>query len=224
MYELLHHSFTGEMPTTVKSLQEDVMPNLPWAEDHFLERVSGHPLNPGNEYLNWPYYKMDKDMRHVNEKFTHSYMERYWPKGAWDEDTRPTDGKHIGIRYEYGDLRDVINLLAAEPTTRQAYLPVWFPEDTGVLHGGRVPCSLGYWFYLNPLGYLDVHYYIRSCDYLRHFKDDVYLTTRLVQFILSELQKEKGHWRNINPGVLVMVIGSLHIFDQEKFLLKKDHT
>jgi thymidylate synthase len=226
MYELLHHSFIAEMPISQKYLAEDIEPNLPWAENHFQERVSGHPLNPGETYLQWPFYKMDKDMRNVSEKFTHSYMERYWPKFA-GEGTKVTDyqlesGNTIqGIRYGYGDLDDVIKLLAKEPTTRQAYLPVWFPEDTGVLHGGRVPCSLGYWFYLNSYGYLDVHYYIRSCDYLRHFKDDIYLTVRLVQHMITKLKElNRPAWKEANPGSLVMVIGSLHIFNQERYLLK----
>ena len=30
---------------------------------------------------------------------------------------------------------DVIDLLEREPFTRQAYLPIWFPEDTGAFHG-----------------------------------------------------------------------------------------
>jgi hypothetical protein len=68
-------------------------------------------------------------------------MERYWPKYInWAQDEEPQDAM-FGIRYNYGDLNDVVDLLARSPATRQAVLPVWFPEDTGAVHGERVPCS-----------------------------------------------------------------------------------
>lgn len=35
-----------ELPQGVEELQEQINPNLPWAEEHFLERVSGVPWNP----------------------------------------------------------------------------------------------------------------------------------------------------------------------------------
>ncbi len=38
-------------------LAEDIKPNLPWADDHFEERVCGFPINPGKEWQTWPYGK-----------------------------------------------------------------------------------------------------------------------------------------------------------------------
>jgi hypothetical protein len=56
--EILNCSFSYHIPSqTVENLQKEVEPNLPWAEDHFQERVSGEPLNPGEEYKNWPWYR-----------------------------------------------------------------------------------------------------------------------------------------------------------------------
>jgi thymidylate synthase len=150
------------------------------------------------------------------QKFTHTYMERFWPKVA-------TDGlnpvKNRGIRYELGDFRDVINLLKNEPFTRQAFLPIWFPEDTGAVHGGRVPCTLGYHF-IRRHNYLHLIYYIRSCDFFRHFNDDVYMACRLVHYIIRQLFEE-GSWANVSPGTITMHITSLHIFNQEKGRLEK---
>lgn len=186
--------------------------NMPWAEEHFQERISGMPLNPGDTYHKWPFYGRDKEMR-PGEQFTHTYMERYWPKHAGVFMVSPNNG----IRYELGDLEDVINLISKDPFTRQAYLPVFFPEDTGAVHGGRIPCSIGYHFIIR-FNRLHVVYQLRSCDYIRHLPDDIYLTVRLAQHIIEKLNnsqsfKEKG--LTILPGILTLHITSLHIFSPE---------
>ena len=217
MREALNVSFSAIMPEeelSLIALKEQCLPNLPWADIHFDERISGLPLNPGESYKQWPFYGRDKEMR-SDEKFSHTYMERFWPKKAWDEDTRPTNGKHLGIRYEYGDLLDLIGLLSREPYTRQAFLPVWFPEDTGSTHGGRVPCTLGYHF-IRRGNHFHMVYYIRSCDFFRHFRDDIYLGVRLLYWILNNLEiKDQKGWRDVKPGIFTMHITSLHIFNNE---------
>jgi len=221
-FEVLNLSFSFPMPATVEKAQADIRPHLPWAEDHFQERVSGEPLNPGEQYKNWPFYKHRPEndrFRTENEKFTHSYMERYWPRWAnMEKDT--SGGGRFGVRYRYGDLNDLVNLLRAEPFTRQAYLPVWFPEDTGVVHGGRVPCTLGYHFILRG-GYLHTTYYIRSCDYLRHFKDDVYMTVRLAQWVHERLQ-DHPVWKEAQLGRLTFHCVSMHMFAADRKALGWD--
>lgn len=241
-------AFGISFQTNMNRVKENLGQNMPWAEDHFLERVSGLPLNPGNEYKNWPYYKNNpsNDTSRVEEgKFSHSYMERYWPRFAghssinWASLPDPensvgniqaykrgpiTNTPNRGIRYEYGDLKDVVNHLAKDPYTRQAYLPIWFPEDTGVVFKGRVPCTLGYLFIMRE-NKLHITYYIRSCDLLRHFRDDVYLTTRLAEWVLEQLQSEARiglyNWNDVELGNLTMHIANLHIFDGEQFILAK---
>lgn len=220
-------AFGISFQTNMNRVKENLGQNMPWAEDHFLERVSGLPLNPGNEYKNWPYYKNNPSndtSRVENGQFSHSYMERYWPKEALGGNiTHKTNYNARGIRYEYGDLKDVVNHLAKDPYTRQAYLPIWFPEDTGVVFKGRVPCTLGYLFIMRE-NKLHITYYIRSCDLLRHFRDDVYLTTRLAEWVLEELKKNNAFdniWHDVELGNLTMHIANLHIFDGEQFLLAK---
>lgn len=131
------------------------------------------------------------------------------------------DSLHTGIRYPYGDLNDVVNLLVKNPLTRNAYLPVWFPEDTGVVHGGRTPCSIGYLFRVRK-GQLSIFYDIRSCDFVRHFQDDVYLTIRLLLWVLNECVKRDEKWRAIKPGRFTMHIGSFHIFENDYRKVMKD--
>lgn len=191
-----------------------VRPNLPWAEDHFQERIGGQPLNPSPEEANWP-YAVASNSAHKNEagQFSHTYPERMWPKFASVGVTRPNGREvfvpHNGIRFEYGDLADVIQSLKNDPNTRQAYLPIWFPEDTGMpaREQERVPCSLGYHFMQRGRG-MQCTYYLRSCDFRRYFTDDVYMAGRLLQHVAREVQG-LSVW---TPGKLIIHIASLHVF------------
>lgn len=218
MHEILNTDF--RVPLAREDLdyyRSDIEPNLPWADDHFIERVSGKPLNPGETWKDWPWSNKADHSRIFDGQFSHTYMERYWPKmaGIHPDDYEDSVFVNRGTRFDYGDLKDVINLLANQPNTRQAYLPIWFPEDTGAVHGNRVPCTLGY-FFIQRNGFLHIHYPIRSCDFYRHFRDDLYLTTRLLLWVLEELrQRDSGTWKNIKPGMFSMWIGSLHLFHND---------
>lgn len=208
--------------------RDDIKPNLPFADVHFLERISGVPSNPGEAWKIWPWGNAADKHRTAGEKFTHTYQERFWPKNAGSKDPAMAHNHTnyfplYGIRYEYGDLDDVVALLHREPLTRQAYLPVWFPEDTGVLHGGRVPCTLGYHF-INRHDYLHVSYGIRSCDFIRHFRDDCYLAVRLTLLILDRLRRLDKRWDTVKPGLFRMEIGSFHIFINDLATLKKGNV
>lgn len=211
-FELLNYNFSVPLHTTDQNhYREDIKPNLPWADNHFLERVCGLPLNPGDQWKHWPWGNHADKFRDEHGRFNHNYMERYWPKFANTNYEETFGGPHKGIRYDYGDLRDLVNQLRNEPQTRQAYLPIFFPEDTGALHGGRVPCSLGYHF-INRNGLLHINYYLRSCEVYRHFRDDCYLTVRLLLWVLDELRAMDPYWNNVQPGTYSMYITSFHCF------------
>lgn len=215
MHELFDYSFKVRMPSEdLDYYREDIRPNVPWADDHFeQERASGHPINPGETWKRWPWGQSASKFL-VDGKFSHSYAERYWPRFA----NAPDDGwkgmdefPRRGIRFAYGDLFDVVNLLKDDPNTRQAVLPVWFPEDTGVVHKERVPCTISYVFNHRG-GFLHVFYHIRSCDFIRHFQDDCYLTVRLLLWILGALRDCDENWKTVQPGWFSMHINSLHMF------------
>lgn len=235
-YELTHTHFIVDLTgfeEDIEAYQRDIRPDLPWAEDHFLERVCGSPINPGTHWANWAHNNKAGAAHFLDErgKFNHNYMERYWPKyaGAVQHPTELKDdwrsrfryisqergvpAAHKGIMYEYGDLSDVVSLLAEDPYTRQAYFPVWFPEDTG---GGskRTPCTLGYHFLMRN-GKLDINYHIRSCDFHKHFRNDLYLTVRLLLWVLKAVRARNPEWNDVVPGYFVMEIGSLHVFKMD---------
>lgn len=250
-HELWNVHIEYHMPRTPQALVYHVKPNLPWAEDHFQERVSGEPLNPppSNEW--WPFAQRG-NAAHKGDgvKFSHTYPERFWPKYTGTKVLRPgylpngeyeyrADGIYNvdgfaaikmelpaeayehklrkGVRFDYGDLSDVVDLLKRDPFTRQAYLPVWFPEDTGAVHGERVPCSLGYHFVRNG-SQLDCNYFMRSCDYFRHFRDDVYLAVRLTEWVMDKISQADEWYPTL--GRLNMFISNLHCFAGDKHLLE----
>lgn len=223
MRELLHVMFEWEMPEFPEQAAMVTGARMPWAEDHFLERVGGEPLNPAPSEAWWPFAakKEGTNVAHKSEgeAFSHTYPERMWPKFAnggfpmYDNLQKGEVYPWRGIRFEVGDLNDVVNQLTRSPNTRQAYLPIWFPEDTGAVHGKRVPCTLGYHFIIRD-GVLDISYFMRSTDLLRHFQDDVYLAVRLAQWVVGQLRDDVPH-RPLRVGKLIFHTANLHIFDAD---------
>jgi hypothetical protein len=219
----------------------DTRANIPWADDHFNERVGGEPLNPGKEWANWPWGKSAAKFRDAGEKFNHTYMERLWPKYARrtpdgtlpnshnaferrfpDGDQRP----RFGNAFQYGDLQDMVELLVREPFTRQAYIPLFFPEDTGYADGGRKVCTLGYQVLVrmgDTVPEAHIWYPLRSCDLVRHFPDDCYLAIRLLLWILARCRaRDPQFWDSVVPGTYAMHMTSLHIFANDKIQMESE--
>lgn len=230
-YEMLDICYSTVVPEDIETWQKLIEPDLPWAERHFQERVSGIPYNPPPSHTAWPYAVSD-NQSHIHEGiFDHTYPERFWPKHAGCKEQHrnwPSGGSKPdpcvemkGIRFQYGDLKDVIDLLNRRPLTRQAFLPVWFPEDTGAPLGQRVPCTLGYHFMIRDsadpgVPVLSCRYFIRSCDLVRHFTNDVYMAGRLMQYVANHLHRYPVH-----PGEFIMYISSLHAFMGDKTRLQE---
>jgi hypothetical protein len=232
MRELFSESFQVPLRgiEELEHWQKDIKPNLPFADITFAERVGGEPLNPGESWKVWPWGNSADKFRDVNGQFDHTYQERFWPKfaGLHYSPTgtlldRSRNDPNSGIRFEYGDLDDLIEHLLTDPLSRQAYLPIWFPED-GSPKAKRKPCTLGYHFLMRHR-YLHLTYHIRSCDFIRHWADDCYLAVRLLMHILAELRgRDKyGHWSPVKPGMYVMHIASFHMFVNDWILVKAAH-
>jgi len=197
-----------DMPETKEVLAIETGADLPWSENHFQERINKDAnKNPGYEFKNWPYYRgddVDDKFRNEGEQlFSHTYMERFWP----DKSIKGT-GK---MGYNYGDFDDLLDRLKEDPNTRQAFFAIWHPQDQNN-DGVRLPCTIGYHFMIRN-GKLNITYLIRSCDIFRHFKNDIYMTIRLAQYVKDEIDP------TLKLGTLSMWIGSLHCFNIEKPLL-----
>lgn len=229
MVELFNRSFTLDL-MGVEDLdvyREAILPSLPWADRHFEEeRVSGEPINPGETWKIWPW--AGSAATHLRDgeniaQYDHSYAERYWPKYAnITDDGRLPEGYFgvapcRGIRFPIGDLNDLVDVLVDDIQTRQAYLPIFYPEDVAAAKmSKRVPCTLGYHF-IRRGNKVHVIYPMRSCDFRRHFRDDVYLTIRLLLWVLQACRKkDELKWRRAAPGTFTMHMTSLHMFEADR--------
>lgn len=213
MWEFLNLSFrtkmTNEKNDLIHLLSDLSNDSLEWAEEHFQERVSGIPYNPPPSYVKWQNgtsgdYLLEEGSHPV---FSHTYPERFWVDKVYPD----------GVRYKNGNLDTLVRILQDNPSTRQAFLPMFLPEDlTASLEGERVPCSLG-WHFILRNGFFHVFYSLRSCDSIRHFLNDLYLTVRLSQWV-----KEKAFGgKSVKLGFLSFNVISFHCFRNDLYTLKK---
>jgi hypothetical protein len=141
-------------------------------------------------------------------RFNHTYADRLWPKRL--EGGNEFRGQH----WTYGDLNNLVDLLAKEPYTRQAWIPLFHPEDTGLGDGGRKMCSLGYQVIVRD-GRAHIWYPLRSVDLVRHFSDDCYLAVRMLLWIIDRCRERSEVWCSITPGSYAMHCTSLHVFETD---------
>ena len=164
----------------------------PWADMEFAERVTDpfangqepNFVNPGEAYKTRP--DVWNEYMH-NGKFAYSYNERIWLNNQ---------------------LTKIINRLMEDNDSRQLWLSIWSPEkDTDKLGGvSRVPCSLGYNFQFRD-GKLNMHYVMRSCDFNTHFRNDVYLAIRLLEYVAQRAGMEVGNFTH--------TMFSLHVYKKD---------
>lgn len=156
----------------------DLVDNLQWCHAEFKERIDPSAGNPGTAWK----LREEVWVEFINEEgeFDYTYSERY---NAFEQ------------------LERVIAELKDNPDTRQAIIHVHFPADVYRMRDKRIPCSVYYQFMVRR-GKLDVIYNMRSCDYDTHFRNDIWLTDELRNYIAEKI--------GIPPGLFHMNIGSLH--------------
>lgn len=217
--------------------RKDTGANIPWADIAFEERVCGSPLNPGKAWESWPWAESADKFRDKEAMFNISYAEMFWPRwprrggggmhselgGIGDIRRSPADpGPGMqGISYRYGDLQDLVELLAHEPMTRQAVIPLFHPHETGRGDGSRKMCSLLYNFIVRD-GRLHLFYPMRSVDLRRHWRDDCYMAVRMMIWVRDRCAERNPVWRDIKMGNYAMFATSLHVFKNDHIELVRD--
>lgn len=160
--------------------------SLPWADEEFKERISPLPkINPG---IAWELRKeIWREYLDTNREFAYTYHDR--------------------LNY-FDQLNKIINRIKVDPDSRQLWLNIWdTQQDINNLGGiSRVPCSLGYNFQVRN-GKLNIHYIMRSCDFNTHFRNDVYLAMKLLQYVAI--------LTNLPVGTFTQTIFSLHMYRKD---------
>jgi len=175
--ELQDYIYTVTNPHTT-----DLKPVQPWAMEEFKERMSFEGINPGKA---WKLREEVWEEFLHQGKFAYTYSERMY----------------FQLTKLTAEARD-------NPDSRQLYLSIWDPDTDITRLGGaaRVPCSLGYLFQIRN-DKVDIKYFMRSCDWVTHFQNDVYLAHRLQIWFATKVGKL--------PGKFTHYIGSLHVFQKD---------
>ena len=178
-----------------------------WADAEFKERISGVMENPGKA---WELRKDIWEEFLVNGFFDYTYAERM-------NETVSYKGK------AFSKIEAIIELLKTDNDTRKAILNIYgedgFNEDCDSNYLGgehRIPCSMYYDFLIreNAKGEKVLHicYHQRSCDFIGHGGDDIYLAWKLKDHVAEKV--------GIKSGYLYHTIDSLHSYKKDWWMLK----
>lgn len=170
----------------------------PWADAEFQERITdpwvrsprdGHPMS--SRYINpgqaWKLRKEVWSEYLHNGRMAYTYNELLWKNDQ---------------------LTKVIDRLKEDPDSRQLWISLWNPEKDPDFLGGvsRVPCSLGYGLQVRD-GKLNLHYVMRSCDFATHFRNDVYLAIKFLEWVAEKTGYQVGSFTH--------TIFSLHVYNKD---------
>lgn len=183
-YELTNYGYTVLEPRF-----EDLNPVQPWADAEWAERVMGihgNDVNPGeawklrkDEHMNWEEYLHDG-------KFTYSYAER------------------LALKTQ---VLAVIEELKRNRDSRQLFVSLWDPnQDIEVIGKLRVPCSLG-WHFLFREDKLNITYFMRSCDFVTHYQNDIWMSLNLLHYV--------SQGANLPTGKFSHFINSFHVYQKD---------
>lgn len=169
----------------------------PWADAEFQERITD-PWRRAQDGSCW-------DANFINPGKAWELRKEVWTEYLHD-------GK---LAYTYNELiwnndqvTKIINRLKEDPDSRQLWISLWNPNKDPDFLGGlsRVPCSLGYGFQVRD-GKLNMHYVMRSCDFVTHFRNDVYLAIKFLEWVA-----EKTGWP---VGDFTHTMFSLHVYNKD---------
>jgi len=181
--ELLNYSFAIIDVSDLDKLASDLVCNKTWADSEFDERISDKLINPGEAWKKrsevWEEFLIKN-----KGKFTYTYNER--------------------IRTQ---IKNVIRELKLHPNTRQAILSIYNPDiDNNNIGVDRISCSMFYQFIFRD-NKLNIIYNMRSSDYHLHFRNDIYLACKMLNYVAKEC--------NMKVGNFFMNISSLHIYKRD---------
>lgn len=145
----------------------------PWADAEFKERVT----DPWERYP-------DGEPHFINPGEAWKLREEVWSEYMHDGKLAYTYNE---LLWNNDQLTKIMNRLKEDPDSRQLWISLWNPDKDPDFLGGvsRVPCSLGYGLQVRD-GKLNLHYVMRSCDFVTHFRNDVYLAIKFLEWVAEK--------------------------------------
>lgn len=201
--------------TVLQPMVQDLDSTQPWAAAEWGDRVQaimGNPSPLGTAWMTRADDKMDwsEFIEFDGRPLPHgvSLME------AEESANALVRSDPIRLAYSYGErfaindqVMRVIRELRRNPLSRQLYIAMWDPyQDSERLGQRRVPCSIGWHFRMRE-GRLNMTYTMRSCDFVTHWQNDVWLAMMLLDFICHKTGNELGRFSQF--------INSLHVYQRD---------
>ena len=170
--------------------------NLVWATKEgderlcILDPMRSTDCNPG---MAWLYDEKRWENFLRDGKFAYSYTERW----------------HYQLPY-------ILSELIRRPNSRQIIMTMYDVHQDLMNWGGqdRVPCSISYHFIARD-GKLNIIYNQRSCDFLKFFSTDVYITCMLLANMVNAHNALVEEDKYLQVGRLIHSVGSLHAFAKD---------
>jgi thymidylate synthase len=179
----------------------------PWAEAEFEERIQPRRDFSSDACCKCPIWGREEESPEncliaINPGKAYQLRPEVWEEFLHNGRFAYTYNERLQFKDQ---LRKIIDHIKVDPDSRQLWLSIWNPSiDVDNIGGSqRVPCSLGYGFQVRN-GKLNLHYVMRSADFATHFKNDVYLAMRMMEYV----SQQTGY----PVGDFVHTIFSLHIY------------
>lgn len=190
-YELHNYAYTVLEPRF-----SDLKPVQPWCDLEWAHRVRG--------------------IKGEVEMMTPAALARSDEFINWEDFIEKVPGKPDQMAYTYGErfaestqVLNVIDELQTNPESRQMFISLWNPTLDAVRFGvRRVPCTLGY-HVLYRNNRLHMTYMMRSCDFLTHFQNDIWLAMQLQHYIVAHIRQALP---DAAPGRFSHFINSFHVY------------
>ncbi len=194
--ELQNYSYTllNAKSSTIEGVTQ------PWADAEFKERVT----DPWDRNKDGVAYKGFLPS-FINPGEAWKLREEVWSEYIHDGKLGYTYNEML---WNQDQLTAIVNRIKQDPDSRQLWLSLWDPcKYIDKIGGhGRVPCSIGYNFQVRN-GKLNMHYVMRSCDFITHFRNDVYLAIKLLEWVADKTGYEVGNFTH--------TMFSLHIYKKD---------
>ena len=169
----------------------------PWADLEFEERVTDPYLRAPDGELSEPHFINPGEAWKARAEVWKDYMHKGKLAYTYNE-----------LLWNNDQLTKILNRLKEDPDSRQLWISLWNPNKDPDFLGGvsRVPCSLGYGLQVRD-GKLNLHYVMRSCDFVTHFRNDVYLAIKFLEWVAAQTGYPVGSFTH--------TIFSLHVYNKD---------
>lgn len=207
--ELDNYGYTVTHPSRL-----DLLPTMPWCEVEWQDRLNAIMGNVSPLGTSW----LERSDRHMDWSRFIEYNGRPLPMYTTLDKIRELEpeaaGDPIRLAYSYGErlaLNDqvlkVVRELRRNGPSRQLFVSMWDPNhDPDRIGNRRVPCSLG-WHFMKRDGKVNMTYIMRSCDFVTHWQNDVWLALKLLDLICHMTKNERGRFSQ--------VIFSFHVYEKD---------